>query len=55
MDRHDMDLRSVKRACVMFARPDGKMYPFDTYNLFYRQKYLPLDERIHNAKKYILG
>jgi uncharacterized radical SAM superfamily Fe-S cluster-containing enzyme len=39
MDRYDLDIRSVKRACVMFPKEDGKMYPFDTYNLFYRQKY----------------
>ncbi len=39
MDRYDLDIRSVKRACVMFPQADGKMYPFDTFNLFYRQKY----------------
>lgn len=54
MDRYDLDLRSVKRACVMFPKEDGKMYPFDTYNLFYRQKYAPLAERVRNAKK-VLG
>lgn len=39
MDRYDLDLRSVKRSCIMFPREDGKMYPFDTFNLFYREKY----------------
>ncbi len=36
MDAHSFDVRSVKKSCVHFARPDGKMIPFDTYNLFYR-------------------
>lgn len=50
MDRHDMDLRSVKRACIMFPREDGKLYPFDTFNLFYRQKY-EKKKRIEEEKK----
>lgn len=50
MDRHDLDLRSVKRACVMFPREDGKLYPFDTFNLFYREKY-ERKKRIESEKK----
>lgn len=36
MDRHDMDIRSVKKSCVHIAHPDGRIIPFDTYNLLYR-------------------
>jgi uncharacterized radical SAM superfamily Fe-S cluster-containing enzyme len=37
LDRHSLDLRSVRRSCVHIAHPDGKrVIPFDTYNLFYR-------------------
>jgi hypothetical protein len=37
LDRHSMDLRSVRKTCVHIAHPDGKrVIPFDTYNLFYR-------------------
>ena len=36
MDANDFCIASVKRACVHFVTPDGKIYPFDTYNLFYR-------------------
>jgi uncharacterized radical SAM superfamily Fe-S cluster-containing enzyme len=37
LDRHDLDLRSVRKSCVHIAHPDGeRMIPFDTYNLFYR-------------------
>lgn len=36
MDAYDFCISSVKRSCVHFVTPDGKIYPFDTYNLFYR-------------------
>lgn len=36
MDRHDMEIRSVKKACVHILHRDGRIIPFDTYNLFYR-------------------
>ncbi|ANJ66778.1 radical SAM protein [Halothiobacillus diazotrophicus] len=38
MDKYDFDLGSVKRSCTHFVEPDGKIYPFDTWNLFYREK-----------------
>jgi uncharacterized radical SAM superfamily Fe-S cluster-containing enzyme len=39
LDRHSMDLRSVRKSCVHIAHRDGKrMIPFDTYNLFYRDE-----------------
>jgi uncharacterized radical SAM superfamily Fe-S cluster-containing enzyme len=37
MDRYDMDVRSVKKSCVHIVHPDGRVIPFDTYNLFYRE------------------
>lgn len=37
-DAHDFDVRSIKKSCVMFAQPDGRMIPFETYNLFYRDR-----------------
>jgi len=37
IDAHNFDLRSVKKSCVHIVHPkDGRMIPFDTYNLFYR-------------------
>lgn len=45
MDAHDMDIRSVKKSCVHIAHPDGRIIPFDTFNLFYRdQREILLDE-----------
>jgi uncharacterized radical SAM superfamily Fe-S cluster-containing enzyme len=36
VDAHSFDLRAVKKSCVHIAQPDGRMIPFDTFNLFYR-------------------
>ncbi|MEZ5465201.1 MAG: radical SAM protein [Lysobacteraceae bacterium] len=36
IDAHSFDLRAVKKSCVHIAQPDGRIIPFDTFNLFYR-------------------
>ncbi len=36
LDAHAFDVRSVKKTCVHIVHPDGRLIPFDTYNLFYR-------------------
>jgi len=36
MDRYNFDVGDVKRSCIHFVVPGGKIIPFDTYNLFYR-------------------
>ena len=36
-------MRSVKKSCVHIVHPDGRIIPFDTYNLFYR------DDREHTV------
>jgi uncharacterized radical SAM superfamily Fe-S cluster-containing enzyme len=41
LDVHNFDVRSVKKTCVHIVHPDGRIIPFDTYNMFYR------DEREH--------
>jgi uncharacterized radical SAM superfamily Fe-S cluster-containing enzyme len=35
-DAHDFDVRSAKRSCIHFAQPDGRLIPFETFNLFHR-------------------
>jgi hypothetical protein len=38
LDPHNFDVRSVKKSCVHIVHPDGRIIPFDTYNLFYRDE-----------------
>lgn len=37
MDARNLDIRAVKKSCIHMARPDGKMIPFETFNLFWRE------------------
>ena len=38
MDKYNFCTGGVKRSCTHFVEPDGKIYPFDTFNLFYRDR-----------------
>jgi hypothetical protein len=39
LDKHTLDLRSVRKSCVHVASRDGRqMIPIDTYNIFYRDE-----------------
>ena len=55
MDAHSLDVRSVKRSCVHIVHPeDGRLIPFDTYNLFYRdgleqERLAPLRAELEHA------
>ena len=35
-DAWSFDLRAVKKSCVHIVQTDGRIIPFDTHNLFYR-------------------
>ena len=54
IDAYSFDVRSVKKSCVHIVHPDGRLIPFDTYNLFYRDgleqsRLAPLRERTEAA------
>ncbi len=36
MDAYDFDVRAVKKSCVHIVHKDGRIIPFETMNLFYR-------------------
>ncbi|HEY7091097.1 MAG TPA: radical SAM protein [Tepidisphaeraceae bacterium] len=38
LDAYNFDVRSVKKTCVHIVHPDGRIIPFDTYNMFYRDE-----------------
>ena len=43
IDADSFDVRSIKKTCVHIAHPDGRIIPFDTYNMFYRDD---LEQRV---------
>jgi uncharacterized radical SAM superfamily Fe-S cluster-containing enzyme len=36
IDAWNFDLRAMKKSCVHIAQPDGRLIPFEAFNLFYR-------------------
>ena len=36
MDSENLDIRALKKSCVHMVRPEGKMIPFEAFNIFYR-------------------
>ena len=38
MDAQSLDIRALKKSCIHMARPDGRMIPFESYNMFYRDE-----------------
>jgi hypothetical protein len=46
MDATNLDIRALKKSCIHFATPDGKLIPFESYNLFYRPGRSALLEQI---------
>jgi len=53
MDAANLDLRALKKSCIHFAQADGRLIPFEAYNLFYRgeraKKTLEIQEEIAAA------
>ena len=39
MDAYDFDVRAIKKSCVHIVSKDGKVIPFETMNLFYREEH----------------
>ena len=48
MDAYDFDVRSIKKSCVHIVAADGKIIPFETMNLFYREDLKPKLEKLRN-------
>ena len=38
MDALSLDIRALKKSCIHMAQPDGRLIPFESYNLFYRDE-----------------
>jgi hypothetical protein len=38
IDAWDFDVRSIKKSCVHIVHKDGRIIPFETMNLFYRDE-----------------
>lgn len=48
MDAYDFDVRAIKKSCVHIVDTDGKIIPFETMNLFYRDSLRPKLEQLRS-------
>lgn len=48
MDAYDFDVRAIKKSCVHIVHKDGRVIPFETMNLFYREEFKDKFERLKN-------
>jgi uncharacterized radical SAM superfamily Fe-S cluster-containing enzyme len=46
IDAYNFDVRSIKRSCVHIVNKDGKIIPFETMNLFYRDDKVKVLEKV---------
>ncbi len=51
LDAHNFDVRSVKKTCVHIVHPDGRIIPFDTYNMFYRDEKEELLNHLRSGRR----
>jgi hypothetical protein len=55
IDALSFDLRSIRKTCIHIAHPDGRIIPFDTFNMFYRDgletsRLAPIREAIRRGR-----
>ncbi len=51
MDAYDFDVRAIKKSCVHIVSKDGKVIPFETMNLFYREEFR---EKLENIRERVM-
>jgi len=54
MDAQSFDVRSVKKSCIHIVHPDGRIIPFDTFNMFYRDDKEQLLEKLKTELEPVL-
>ena len=53
IDAYDFDVRAIKKSCVHIVHKDGRIIPFETMNLFYRDEKQEYLEKLRNQKSVI--
>lgn len=51
MDATNLDIRALKKSCIHIAQPDGRLIPFEAFNLFYRDGNQAVLDEIRNEIK----
>jgi 7,8-dihydro-6-hydroxymethylpterin dimethyltransferase len=51
IDAYNFDVRAIKKSCVHIVNKDGKIIPFETMNLFYRDDKVNYLHKLRNEKQ----
>ncbi len=51
IDAWDFDVRAIKKSCVHIVHKDGRLIPFETMNLFYRDEKEELVKKLRNYQE----
>jgi 7,8-dihydro-6-hydroxymethylpterin dimethyltransferase len=51
IDAYNFDVRAIKKSCVHIVNKDGKIIPFETMNLFYRDDKVKYLQQLRNEKQ----
>ena len=49
IDAYDFDVRAIKKSCVHIVHKDGRVIPFETMNLLYRDEKETMLQNLINA------
>ncbi|ANH79803.1 radical SAM protein [Niabella ginsenosidivorans] len=49
IDAYDFDVRAIKKSCVHIVHKDGRLIPFETMNLFYRDEKEQYVKQLQNS------
>ena len=53
MDAVNFDVRAMKKSCVHIVEPDGRIVPFESFNLLYRDQASTLQARRHEVQSMV--
>jgi uncharacterized radical SAM superfamily Fe-S cluster-containing enzyme len=53
IDAYDFDVRAIKKSCVHIVHKDGRIIPFETMNLFYRDDKEDYLKQLQNEREHI--
>ncbi len=54
IDAYDFDVRAIKKSCVHIVHKDGRIIPFETMNLFYRDEKEEYVKQLQKEKDFII-
>ncbi len=52
-DAYNFDIRPIKKTCIHIVQPDGRIIPFDTMNLLYRDEKAQYVEKLRAEQQKI--